>query len=150
MGKFFKLLQTDDHVSGLICRLTLGMVMLPHGLQLLLGWFGGYGFGGSMDYFTQTKGMPWILGFLVVMIQVFGSAALLLGFAGRLMAFGMLLIFAGMVFSTHTAHFFMNWHGDQQGEGFEYHILAMGLSLVVLLKGSGKYSADRLLTVKRA
>ncbi len=123
--------------------------MLPHGLQLLPGWFGGYGFEGSMAYFTQTKGMPWILGFLVIMIQVFGSAALLLGFAGRLIAFGMLVIFAGMVLSTHAHHFFMNWHGDQQGEGFEYHILAMGLSLVVLLKGSGKYSADRLLMRRR-
>ena len=65
------LFNTDDGWSGLILRLTLGLVMLPHGAQKLLGWFGGFGFDGTMGFFTQKMGLPWIIAFLVIMGEFF-------------------------------------------------------------------------------
>jgi uncharacterized membrane protein YphA (DoxX/SURF4 family) len=38
----------------------------------------------------------------------------------------------------------MNWFGTQKGEGYEYFLLIIGLSLIILINGSGKYAADRL------
>lgn len=141
------LFQTTEHYHGLISRLTLGSVILAHGCQMLLGWFGGYGFAGTMNYLTQTEGLPWIVAFSVIMLQFFGAIALLLGFLGRFFALGMTGLFIGMILTSHLSHgLFMNWSGTQDGEGFEYHIIAIGLSLNLLFSGSGIYSVDRMLT----
>ena len=80
------LFQTDDGWTGLILRLTLGLVMLPRGAQKLLGWFGGKGFDGTMRFFTQNMGVPWIIAFLVVIGESFGSLGLLAGFLTRFTA----------------------------------------------------------------
>jgi putative oxidoreductase len=42
--------------------------------------------------------------------------------------------------------FFMNWAGNQKGEGFEYHVLAIAALLVIIIKGSGAFSVDGFLT----
>lgn len=142
---------TAPHLSGLILRLTLGADILPHGCQLLLGWFGGYGFRGSMDYLTGKEVLPWLVAFAMILLQFFGSLAILLGLWGRFFALAITGLFAGMVVTSHWSHgFFMNWSGTQAGEGFEYHLLAIGLSTVLLLKGSGSWSVDALLTRKEA
>jgi len=39
----------------------------------------------------------------------------------------------------------MNWFGTQKGEGFEYHLLAITIGVVIALRGSGALSLDRLL-----
>lgn len=143
---FRKLIYTDDNWASLIARLVLGLIMLPHGLQKLLGLFGGAGFSGTMGFFTG-QGMPAIVAFLVIMGESFGALGLITGFIGRFCAFSITLIMLGAMFMVHLkAGFFMNWTGQQQGEGFEYHLLALGLGLIVLLKGSGAFSIDRLLT----
>jgi len=41
--------------------------------------------------------------------------------------------------------FFMNWFGNQSGEGFEYHLLVVGMSLALVISGGGKWSLDRLM-----
>lgn len=144
------LFKTNEHVSGLVSRVALALVMLPHGCQLLLGWFGGSGFSGSMNYFTQVEGLPWVVGCMVIMLQSFGALFILLGLFGRLFSFAMTLLFAGMIITSHWKHgFFMNWMGNQAGEGFEFHVLAIGLCLAILANGSGAYSIDSVLT-KRA
>lgn len=141
--------QTGAHYHGIIFRLFLGMVILPHGCQLLLGWFGGGGFTATMNYFTQVEGLPWLVGFTVISLQSFGALFILLGFASRLMALGMIGMFIGMILTSHLEYgFFMNWFDNQAGEGFEYHLLAIGLTLGLLFEGSGKYSIDYLLTKK--
>ncbi len=140
-----KLTVTDNDLSGLVIRLTLGMVMFPHGAQKLFGWFGGYGFQGTMGYFTQS-GMPWIVAFLVVMAESLGALALILGFFGRFMSFGIGLVMLGAIFMVHLQFgFFMNWFGKAAGEGYEYHILAAGLALATMIKGSGMFSVDRVI-----
>ncbi len=141
--------ETSTHYSGLVSRITLALVLLPHGSQLLFGWLGGFGFKGTMDYFTEVEGLPWIVGFIVIMLQSVGAVLLLIGFMGRFFALAMTMLFIGMIVTSHWQYgFFMNWMGTQQGEGFEYHVLAIGLSLAILVNGSGSYSLDAVLTKK--
>lgn len=140
-----RFISTKDDAGLLIARMMLGIVMIPHGAQKLLGLFGGAGFGASMGYFTST-GIPAPVAFLVIMAESLGALALVLGFFGRFMAFGIGLDMLGAILIVHLPHgFFMNWYGAQAGEGFEYHLLAIALSLVIIIGGSGKLSMDRLL-----
>jgi putative oxidoreductase len=149
MKKLSIFYKTNEHLTGVILRITLAVVMLPHGCQLLFGWFGGYGFVGSMNYFTQVEGLPWIIGFTVILLQFLGSLLILAGVFTRLFAFGMVILFIGMIATSHWQYgLFMNWSGNQAGEGFEFHLLAIGLALVLSTNGAGAYSIDSRLTKK--
>ena len=141
MKAFF---QTDDSWTGLILRLTLGLVMLPHGAQKVLGLFGGFGFDGTIGYFTQTMGLPWIIAFLVVIGEFFGSLGLLVGFLTRFSAASIGVIMLGAITMVHLQNgFFMNWFGRQPGEGYEYHLLVIGISIVLTIIGAGRWSVDQ-------
>lgn len=138
-----RMLNTESNWGGLIARLTLGIVLFPHGAQKMLGWFGGYGFTGTMDAFINQMGLPWIVAFAVILIEFFGSISLILGFASRLWALAFAGLFAGIIYTTHLEHgFFMNWFGNQAGEGYEYALLIIGIAVAVLVNGSGKYALD--------
>jgi len=141
------LLATTDDIGPAIARLTLGLVFFPHGAQKVFGWFGGYGFSGTMGFFTGTMHFPAFLAFLVICAEFLGSLGLIVGFLGRLGAF---LIACDMIGAVTLIHhnfgFFMNWTGQQKGEGFEYHLLVLGLALLVMVKGSGAASVDLALT----
>lgn len=142
-----KIFRTNNDWTGLVTRLTLGLILFPHGAQKMLGWFGGYGFTGTMGFFTDTMHLPWIVGFLVIVIEFIGSLALLVGFGSRIWAALTIILFTGIIFSSHLDNgFFMNWFGNQKGEGYEYHLLVIGLSLATLLNGSGKYALDERLS----
>ncbi|MCZ6554845.1 MAG: DoxX family protein [Candidatus Dadabacteria bacterium] len=139
------LLHTNDDIGLFIARISLGIVILPHGLQKLLGLFGGPGFSGTVDFFVGS-GLPSAVAILIIIAESFGALGLILGFLSRLAAFGITLIMLGAIFMVHIQNgFFMNWFGNQAGEGFEYHLLALGLSLVVLIKGGGKWSIDKMI-----
>lgn len=138
------LFQTDDSWTGLILRLTLGMVIFPHGAQKLLGWYGGFGFSGTKGFFTETMHLPWLIAFLVIVGESFGSVALLLGFLTRFTSASLAVIMVGAIVTTHIPHgFFMNWFGKQQGEGYEYHLLVIGIAVALLVTGAGRWSIDR-------
>lgn len=144
-----QLFQTDDAWTGLVLRLTLGLVMFPHGVQKLLGWYGGFGFDGTMGFFTQQMGMPWLVAFLVIVGESFGSVALLVGFLTRFTAASFGIIMLGAITMVHLPHgFFMNWSGKQQGEGYEYHLLVIGMTLALLITGAGRWSVDRMIAEK--
>ena len=139
------LLHTNDDIGLFIARISLGIVILPHGLQKLLGLFGGAGFSGTVDFFVGS-GLPSAVAILIIIAESFGALGLILGFLSRLAAFGITLIMLGAIFMVHIQNgFFMNWFGNQAGEGFEYHLLALGLSFVVLIKGGGKWSVDNMI-----
>lgn len=143
---FNSVFAVNNDWTGLILRLTIGLIIFPHGAQKLLGMFGGYGFSGTMNFFTQTMKLPWLIGFLVIVIEFFGSLSLIAGFGSRVWAFAMVVLMLGAIFSSHIQYgFFMNWFGTQKGEGFEYHLLVIGLAIALLLNGSGKFSIDSLL-----
>ncbi len=136
------LMSTENNIAYFLARVFLGIVIFPHGLQKTLGMFGGYGLSGTVDFFTGM-GMPLIVAYLIVIGESLGSLGLIVGFLGRVGAFGITLIMTGAIFMVHIKNgFFMNWFGNQQGEGFEFHLLAIGLALIVLIKGSGKWSID--------
>jgi len=138
------LFQTGDSWSELILRVTLGVVMFPHGAQKLFGWFGGFGFAGTMGFFTEKMGIPAVLAFLVIITESLGSLGLIVGFLTRLTAFGIFCIMVVAIAMVHWPHgFFMNWSGKQAGEGFEYHLLVIGIAVVLMLYGAGKWSVDR-------
>jgi len=144
-----QLFGTNNDWTGFILRLTIGLIMLPHGAQKMLGMFGGYGFSGTMGFFTGTLKLPWIVGFMVIVIEFIGALALILGFGGRIWALLTIILMLGIILTSHAEYgFFMNWFGNQQGEGFEYHLLVIGLALGVVVNGSGKYSADSLMLKK--
>lgn len=142
-----RLLATENSSLLTLLRLTLGVVMLPHGLQKTLGWFGGYGFTGTMGFFTSI-GIPAILGFLAIAAETAGSIALITGITTRIAAFGIgttLLVASTM----HKANgFFMNWSGQQKGEGFEFHILGIAIAVALIIGGAGRFSLDRAIAKK--
>ena len=142
-----ELFATDPTWNGLILRVALGVMIFPHGAQKLLGLFGGYGYKGTMGYFTGTLGIPYIFGVLVIVAEFFGGLGLILGLAGRLAALG---VGATMLVAALLAHrqngFFMNWTGQQKGEGYEFHLLATAIAAAVIVLGSGAFSLDLALS----
>jgi putative oxidoreductase len=138
-----QLFKTHNDWTGLVTRLSIGLILFPHGAQKMLGLFGGQGFSGTVQGFTEGMHLPWIIAFLVIIIEFFGSISLILGFAGRFWAFCVVVLMLGIVFTVHIHNgFFMNWHGDKKGEGFEYHLLMIGLALATMINGSGKFAID--------
>ncbi len=144
---FRRIVNTSNDWTLAVLRLVLGVVFFAHGAQKMLGWFGGYGFSGTMGFFTRQMGIPAPLAFLAIAAEFFGGLGLLVGFLGRIAAFGILcnMVVAILAFHRHVG-FFMNWSGTLKGEGFEYHLLAIALGLAILIKGSGAFSIDGLLT----
>lgn len=145
-----KIFQTNESSAATILRIVLGIVLFPHGAQKLLGWFGGYGFNGTMGFLTGTAGLPWIIAFLVITIEFFGALALILGFATRVVAVAVISLFTGIVFTSHLQNgFFMNWAGQLQGEGYEFHLLVIGMAVALLINGAGKWAVDSVLLKKK-
>jgi putative oxidoreductase len=139
-----KLFETSESYAPLILRLLLGSVVLMHGMQKLLGWFGGFGFSKTMLFFTESVGMPWIMGFLVIMLETVGAIALISGLVTRVIALAYVILPVGMIVTTHFKNgFFMNWFGMLKGEGYEYFILWIGMALALLILGGGKFATDR-------
>ena len=137
------LFRTNNSVALLINRLALGIVMFPHGAQKVFGWFGGQGYEGTVAAFVQG-GMPVPGVWLLMAIELLGSLGLIFGFMTRIAAFGIGGSLTICALMNHVQNgFFMNWFGQQQGEGFEFHILAVGLALGLVIKGAGLLSIDR-------
>lgn len=140
---FRKLISTTNDWTLTVIRLALGTVMFAHGTQKMLGWFGGFGFSGTMGFFTKQMGIPAPLAFLAIAAEFFGGLGLLAGLLSRIAAFGIIVNMVVAVITTHFANgFFMNWASNQKGEGFEFHILAIALGLAVMIRGAGTLSAD--------
>ena len=140
--------KTDGSIAPVALRVFLSVVLFAHGAQKLLGWWNGAGFEGSMQYFTENQGLPWIVGFLVIIIEFFGPLALLAGFAVRLWSLAIAFVMAGIIFTNFTGYFFMNWFGNQPTEGMEFFLLTIGMSLSLVYSGAGRWSLDAWLLTK--
>lgn len=143
-----KLVATDNDAGTALLRLVLGVIFFAHGAQKMLGWFGGYGFTGTMGFFTNVMHIPALFAFLAIAAEFFGGLGLIFGFLTRIAALG---IFTNMTVAIAMVHhqfgFFMNWTGAQKGEGFEYHLLVLALTVFLIIRGAGAVSVDRLLSV---
>ncbi len=139
-----RLFVTDNSLAITLLRLVLGVVFFAHGAQKMLGWFGGYGYSGTMGFFTGTMHIPPVFAFLAIAAEFFGGIGLILGFLTRIAAFGIASTMAVAIATVHSGFgFFMNWTGAQKGEGFEYHLLVLAITAFLVLRGAGAYSLDR-------
>src|SRR6266436_6626668 len=136
-----KLFRTDNDIATAIVRLVLGVVFFAHGAQKLLGWFGGYGFTGTMGFFTGVLHIPAIFAFLAIAAEFFGGLGLIFGFLTRIAAVGVL---SNMIVAIALVHrqfgFFMNWTGTQKGEGYEYHLVILSVTVLLIIRGAGAVS----------
>ena len=132
--------------SLLLVRLALAIVVLPHGMQKALGMYGGYGFEATIGFFS-SMGLPVVLGVMVILAEFVAPILLIIGVGSRFMAFSIFLTLGGAMFiGGHVQHgFFMNWFGNQAGEGMEYFILIIGMSLALVVGGAGKYALDTVI-----
>ena len=139
-----RLFNTRDTVTGLILRLTLGLIFLPHGLQKTVGWFGGAGFEQTIKIFTEQTQLPFMVSCLVIVVEFVGAICLILGFATRFWAISYIGLLLGILFIAHLPYgFFMNWTGTQGGEGCQFDLMAIGIALALVFEGGGKYAVDR-------
>jgi putative oxidoreductase len=142
-----KLVATSNDPAFTVLRILLAVVFFPHGAQKLLGWFGGAGAAGTIAFFQQTWGIPAFLTVLVILLEFAGAFGLVAGFLTRVWAAGIAIEMVVAVFLNHLGNgFFMNWGGNQKGEGFEFHILAVAIALALVLGGGGAASVDRAMT----
>ena len=140
-----KLFETDNNAATAIFRVVLGVVFFAHGAQKMLGWFGGHGFSGTMGHFTNVMQIPALFAFLAIAAEFFGGLGLILGFLTRIASFGIgatMIVAIAMVHSSFG--FFMNWAGNQKGEG--YHLLVLAMTAFLMIRGAGAYSVDRAIT----
>lgn len=143
---FREFLRTDNSPAQLFIRLALGIVMFPHGVQKVLGWFGGPGIHKTIESFG-AMGFPMWSVIALMTVESLGALLLIAGFMTRLWAVGIGVGLSICMYMYHVQHgFFMNWFGQQKGEGYEYHILALGICLALLIKGGGMLSVDRALS----
>lgn len=138
------LTRTTNTYSPLLLRLVLGLVIFPHGAQKALGWFGGGGWTATMGFFTGPLGVPAFIAVLVILGEFLGALGLITGTLTRVAAFGTAVTQVGAVWMVHLPNgFFMNWYGTQKGEGYEYGLLAIAMSVSLLITGAGALSVDR-------
>lgn len=143
------LFKTDDDISRLVLRVILGIVFFVHGAQKVFGWYGGYGFSGTMGFFTGPLGIPALFAFLAIVAEFFGSLGLLTGLLTRVAALGISVVMVVAVLMLHLKHgFFMNWSGKQAGEGYEYHLLVLAITAALMIKGGGRWSLDGVIAGK--
>lgn len=142
-----KLMATSKDGSLTLLRFVVGVMFFAHGAQKLLGWFGGPGFSGTLKGFSDFLHIPAPLAFLAIAAEFFGGLALIAGLFTRVAASGIAVTMAVAVSLVHLPNgFFMNWTGAQKGEGFEYHLLVMAAAAVLILRGGGAWSLDRLIS----
>jgi len=132
--------------APIFARLTLGIIFFAHGSQKLLGWFGGSGWSGTIQFFEQS-GVPAFLAILLIITEFFGGIAIILGFFTRLAALGLTIAMLVAIFKVHLPNgFFLNWFNvPNMGHGIEYNLALIGLSLSLLVWGAGNLSVDQMI-----
>ena len=144
-----KILDTEPSFAPTVARVCAGVVMFAHGAQKMLGWFGGHGYDATMQSMTSGMGLPAVAVTLVICAEFFGALGLIFGCLTRAAALGIAAVMVGAIALVHLPHgFFMNWMGSQAGEGFEFHIVMIGVMLALAISGGGKLSVDRWIVQK--
>lgn len=150
MNTLKKIFETENDLWLTFFRIVAAFVMFPHGAQKLFGWFDGYGFENTLNFYSANLGIPAFLGLLNILVESVGAVILALGLFTRVTSFGLLVtMFVAVFFGGHFQYgFFMNWSGSAAGEGFEYHILYSAITLILMIKGGGAYALDSVLISK--
>jgi putative oxidoreductase len=140
------LLATNEDWVLTVARMVLGITFFVHGSQKLLGWFGGHGLDATVRTFREQMGIPSFLTVLAIVAEFFGGLALVIGLFTRVAALGIAITMVVAMLKVHLKFgFLMNWFGNKQGHGIEYHLVAIALALVIIAHGAGAFSMDRAL-----
>jgi putative oxidoreductase len=137
-----RLFDTRSSLALLLIRFPLGLDMFVHGYQKVTH------IPGTMRYYDGL-GVPHPLAWLAIIAEFCGGLGLMFGMLSRIAAFGVGCTMVVAVFLRHLPYgYLMNWHGGLPfgTEGYEYHTLAVGMALAVLLEGAGSFSVDRVLS----
>lgn len=149
---FERLMATPNDPTLTVLRVTLGLVIAAHAAQKVFGWFGGAGFEGTVDIFSNVYGIPPALGTLAIVVEVLSTIGIIAGAFSRLAAAGVIVIMIGAIVTVVGPNgFFMNWFGQMDAglEGYEYHLLAIAMGLAIVVRGGGSLSVDRLFSSER-
>ncbi len=137
--------QKSQNYSLIILRAALGIILFAHGAQKLLGWFGGFGFDATLQFFQQQLGIPQALAAISILVEFFGGLMVLLGLFTRV---GAALIAVNMAVALITVHlpqgFFIA--GGKVGIEFTFALVLMALYLTI--NGAGSLSVDRFIREK--
>jgi putative oxidoreductase len=145
-----RVVKTDDRVEAPILRVSLGGVMFVHGAAKAVGWFGGPGMEGALRIFDAWWSVPPVLAVPVILIEFLGSAILIVGLLTRPVAVALAATMIGAVVIVHWEHgFYIDWFGSQNGHGYEYHALAIGMAASLAIAGGGRWSIDGWLARRR-
>ena len=143
---FRKLIHTTEDHAITVVRVVVGGLFFVHGAQKALGWFGGNGFRATMAGFTGHMGIPAFFAVLAILAEFLGGIGLILGLLSRVAAFGIATNMAVAIVMVHARNgLFLNWTGAQRGEGIEYHLLVISMTILLMVRGSGAWSVDRAL-----
>lgn len=115
--------------AALLLRLSLGFLFLAHGLLLKVLTFG---IAGTVGYF-QSIGFPGYFAYLVMLGEIGGGLALILGVYTRTIALLLLPIMIGATLQ-HTGN---GWVFSGKGGGWEFPALWTVLLIVQALLGDG-------------
>ncbi len=134
-----KLLKTNNSGAGIYLRLALATAILPMGYLKITD------FSNIMEVLQSYYGLPAVIAFLVIIIEFFSPILLIAGLLSRINAALLGIVMIGATF-YHLEHgFFINWFGNQDGEGYQFHILAIGAAVALVISGGGKWSLDTIL-----
>lgn len=136
--------KTKDY-SLIILRLALGVIFFAHGSQKFLGWFGGYGFDATVQFFDQQLGIPPALAVLAIFAEFFGGLMVLLGFFTRAGAAAIAVTMAVALFNVHLPQGFFIGGGKV---GFEYVFALLLVAVYLVINGAGELSVDRYIREK--
>jgi putative oxidoreductase len=90
--------------------------------------------------------IPAPFAFLAICAEFFGGLGLILGLLTRIAAFGVGVNMLVAIVAVHWKHgLFANWTGAQKGEGFEYHLLALAITVAIIVQGAGALSLDQVI-----
>jgi putative oxidoreductase len=138
------LISTNSDWTLTIIRTLLGVVFFAHGAQKLLGWYGGPGLKETMRAMHDFLGLPRPLAFTAIATEFFGGLGLIVGLLSRVAAVGIGATMIAAIVMVHGRNgLFMDWFGTRKPHGYEYHLLAIALAIVLIAKGSGALSLDR-------
>lgn len=133
-------------IAPLALRIPLGLIMMAHGSQKLLGLFGGKGLTATFAGFEKDLGIPPIFTLLAIIAEFGGGFGVLAGFLTRISAAGIASVMLGAIYKVHWTHgFFLNMNClPGRGQGIEYDIALLGMALYLMIAGGGRWCLDRL------
>ncbi len=126
---------TQHDIGKLVLRVTLGLLVLLHGVAKLKGGMGG------IVGLVESHGLPGFLAYGVLVGEVLAPLMLVIGYHARI---GAVLVALNMVFAIVLVH--MGQLDDLNGQGgwaLELQAMFLSAAVALALLGPGRFSANQ-------